>query len=213
MSDLDQVISLLGALQMQMQVVQSLTSLWQDLQQEINSSRRDLQQEINSLHCSLQQDIAILGQDVGRDVTSLQQDVKAMQGNVTSLQGNDLTLKQAMAHNLDQLSSQFVGLVGDFKQLADTIYSSFDSWAKEAHSRVIDKVLEIQRPRLKAIENKLHKNICTCIPPGPVYGPSAHTSDEAESENTSSSEGANSPLSIETASSGGNGTFGSHHLP
>ncbi|KAG2336618.1 hypothetical protein BDR05DRAFT_1005715 [Suillus weaverae] len=211
MSDLQQVISLLSDLQTQMEVAQS-----------------DLQRDINSLH----QDIAILGQDVARDVTSLRGDVKSLQRDVTSLQRDvtslpqDLTLKQAMVYNLDQLSGQFVGLVGDFKNLAETIYSNFDSWAKVAHSRVIDKVLEIQRPRLKAIENKLHKNVCTCSLSlhnnSPTSAPVAtaqpsfrpclcvRVSDEAESEDGSSSEGTNSSLSIETASSGGNGTFGSH---
>lgn len=149
----------------------------QGLQRDINnvardlsSLRRDLDEKTNSLHT----DIAILGQDVQRDVTllqrnvtSLQLDVMSLQLDVTSLQQDvkslpqDLTLKQAMNHNLDSLSKQFVGVLKDFKKLAETIYSNFDSWAKTAHSRVIDKVLEIQRPRLKAIEDKLHK-IASC---------------------------------------------------
>ncbi|KAG2045953.1 hypothetical protein BDR06DRAFT_977837 [Suillus hirtellus] len=167
MSSLEQVISLLSNLQTQMQVAQSdlqrdINSLHQDiaiLGKDVTSLRCDLDQKTNSLH----QDIAILGQDVGQDVSSLQQDVKALQENVASLPPHDPTLKQAMVHNLDKLSHQFGGLVVDFQRLADSIHSNFDSWARVAHSRVIDKVLEIQRPRLKAIENQLHKNLCTCL--------------------------------------------------
>lgn len=125
---------------------------------DVTSLHRDLDEKTHSLH----NDIAILGQDVQRDVTSLQRDVASLQRDVASLP-EDLTLKQAMVHNLDHLSDQFINVVGNFKELAETIYSNFDTWAKAAHSHVIDKVLEIQRPRLKAIENKLHNNApCNC---------------------------------------------------
>ncbi|KAG1741200.1 hypothetical protein EDD22DRAFT_959090 [Suillus occidentalis] len=235
MSDLQQVIALLNSLQTQMETSQAdLQRDIKDVARDVTSLRRDLDEKTHSLH----NDIAILGQDVQRDVTLLRRDVTSLQQDVASLKRNvaslpeDLTLKQAMVHNLDHLSDQFMNVIGNFKELAETIYSNFDTWAKTAHSRVIDKVLEIQRPRLKAIENKLHNNAprtCQCLHNNPSTSnptsiPVATTqqcsrpclcvrkSDETESEDVSSDDDENSLLSIETASSSGNGTFGSHQM-
>ena len=72
------------------------------------------------------------------------------------------TMKDRTAHSLDSLSTQFLGVVQDFDTLVSKLYASFDRWSEQAHSLVTDKVLAIQGPHIKAVENRMHEiKVCT----------------------------------------------------
>ena len=75
------------------------------------------------------------------------------------IQGEVKDLKIGTSNKIDLLSEQFVGVIGDFDSFSKKMLESFDKWAKQADSRVVDKVLAIQGPRITAIENLIHHGI------------------------------------------------------
>ena len=69
------------------------------------------------------------------------------------------TMKAAAAHHVDVLSKQMVGVVQDFDKFGDKMLQLFNQWTEKADSRVTDKVMAIQGPRIRAIEDRLHEII------------------------------------------------------
>jgi hypothetical protein len=69
------------------------------------------------------------------------------------------TMKAAAAHNFDSLSKQFIGVLQDFGNLGVKMNESFEKWTKQADSRVVDKVMDIQGPRIRALEVRFQEVI------------------------------------------------------
>jgi hypothetical protein len=67
------------------------------------------------------------------------------------------TMKAAAAHNFDSLSKQFIGVLQDFGNLGVKMNESFEKWTKQADSRVVDKVMDIQGPRIRALEDRFQE--------------------------------------------------------
>jgi hypothetical protein len=159
--------------------------------------------------------LTILGA-IQRDVNDLRDDVIDLNKNMSSVRQDLASLKEGMAYNFDNLSTQFVGIVHDFSRLGDDMYRRFDQWSEKAVSSVVEKVLEVHTPRLRAIE----KHMCMCGPPKPVTElyqcnqpclcSTYRTSNETGSEDPGSSKGKGSVSLKSAQTSNSGGTFGCH---
>jgi archaellum component FlaC len=103
----------------------------------------------------LQKILSILGtiQDDISDLKTGQEGIKMEQEGIKE---ELRTMKAAAVHHNDSLSEQFNGVVRDFGSFGDKILQLFDKWSEQADSRVVDKVLAIHGPRIRAMEDRFH---------------------------------------------------------
>ena len=103
-------------------------------------------QKILSVLGTIQNDISVL--KIGQEL------IKVEQGCIKE---ELWTMKAAAAHHVDSLSKQFNGVIQDFGSFGDKMLQLFEKWSEQADSRVIDKVMDIQGPRIRAMEDRFHE--------------------------------------------------------
>ena len=94
---------------------------------------------------------------LGQELIKMEQE--GMKEELRTVKEELRTVKVAAAHHVDILSKQMVGVVQDFDKFGDKMLQLFNQWTEKADSRVIDKVMAIQGPRIRAIEDRLHEII------------------------------------------------------
>jgi hypothetical protein len=72
-----------------------------------------------------------------------QDNVTDLNTKMTSMHQDLASMKEAIAYNFNNLSTQFVGIVYEFSHLSDDMYRHFDQWSEKAVSSVVEKVLEV----------------------------------------------------------------------
>ncbi|KAG2088895.1 hypothetical protein BD769DRAFT_1396186 [Suillus cothurnatus] len=68
-----------------------------------------------------------------------QDNVTDLNTNMTSMHQDLASMKEAIAYNFNNLSTQFVGIVYEFSCLSDDMYRHFDQWSEKAVSSVVEK--------------------------------------------------------------------------
>jgi hypothetical protein len=127
MSDLQQILTVLGIIQNDIKALKTG-------QDELRVGQGELRAGLEELK---------LGQE------AIKLDQEAMKIELR-------TMQEGTSHSLDGLSTQFIGVVQDFDKLGNKLHTSFEKWSDQAHSVVVDKVLAVQGPRIKAMENRFH---------------------------------------------------------
>ena len=137
MSDLQKILSVLGT-------IQSDISDLKTGQELMKEELHDLKEEIHDLK-------------LGQELIKMEQE--GMKEELRTVKEELRTVKVAAAHHVDILSKQMVGVVQDFDKFGDKMLQLFNQWTEKADSRVTDKVMAIQGPRIRAIEDRLHEII------------------------------------------------------
>ena len=88
----------------------------------------------------------------------IQKEIKDLRIGQEAVKEEVQTMKIGTSNKIDLLSEQFLGVIGDFDSFSKKMLESFDKWAKQADSQVVDKVLAIQGPRITAMENLIHQS-------------------------------------------------------
>jgi archaellum component FlaC len=136
-SDLQKILSVLGTIQND---IKDLKIGQEGLKEEI----RDIKEEIRDVKEEIR-DVKL-----GQELMKLEQE-----GMKEELR----TMKVAATRHVDNLSTQMVGVVNDFAKFGVDMRQLFDQWKEKADSRVTDKVMAIQGPRIRAMEDRVHEFI------------------------------------------------------
>ena len=144
MSDLQKILSVLGTIQNDISVLKTGQEL---MKEELH----DLKEEIHDVK---------LGQEfIKIEQEGMKEELRTVKEQVVGMKEELRTMKAAAAHHVDVLSKQMVGVVQDFDKFGDKMLQLFNQWTEKADSRVTDKVMAIQGPRIRAIEDRLHEVI------------------------------------------------------
>jgi hypothetical protein len=92
---------------------------------------------------------------LGQDLIKLEQE--GMKEELRTVKEDLRTMKAAAAHHVDSLSKQMIGVVRDFDSFGEKMQQMFRQWSENADSRVTDKVMAIQGPRIRAMEDRFHE--------------------------------------------------------
>jgi archaellum component FlaC len=106
----------------------------------------------------LQKILSVLG-TIQNDISDLKIGQELIKVEQEGIKEELRTMKAAAVHNVDSLSKQFNGVVRDFGSFGDKMLQSFEKWSEQADSRVVENVMAIQGPRIRAMEDRLHEII------------------------------------------------------
>jgi len=74
-----------------------------------------------------------------------------------SIRDDQSQYQTMIADNVDILTQQLTGVVGDFTTLGDDVHHGFQNWSRDAIQTVVTEVLAIHRPHIDTIRGHISR--------------------------------------------------------